>query len=410
MTQQLIQYVSDGFEKAKAGNALDVYQSVSLIHDRGELPSKSHYPFGWIIYYALHQAADTAIDIRKRMLARYLKLNVVKPHKLHSMILTEAIRLYKNAREFSYNKNPRDVTTFSIIKFTELWNPQYLRPGDWRRKELDGKILSSTAEKLLTHLVDEAPGTSASAPTPPFISELADQAIALFPGSPTLLYQRASLHILEKDTASALTLLKEATLGAPSKYYFWSRLASLINPEEDLRLHISLLYKALSAPGPEQFKGKIRIALAKAWISINAFSQALWELSIVKRLYESNTWHLSPDFNKTMEVIPAGTQPCNPENAYQRIRHLADDFVYESLPPLEVKKTYHKNPVASDKNKGYGASHVAWRVTDKDGNNFWLHPHRFKIPDNLPLGTPLIIRLHNGKPAKAELAENTQQS
>ena len=76
------------------------------------------------------------------MLARYLRLQVERPHKLHSMILTEAFRLYKDAAEASFiakNKegfNPvSDATRFSIVKFTNLWDLNNLRHGDWKRKE-----------------------------------------------------------------------------------------------------------------------------------------------------------------------------------------------------------------------------------------------------------------------------------
>ena len=85
--EDFIRFVSDGFDRAKQGRALGTYDSVLALMEESPLPAKSHYPFGWIIYYALHQSPDNEITGRKRMLARYLKLNVTKPHKLHSMIL-----------------------------------------------------------------------------------------------------------------------------------------------------------------------------------------------------------------------------------------------------------------------------------------------------------------------------------
>ena len=40
------------------------------------LPLKSLYPMGRIIYYALHQSPAHAIQERKMLLAHYLRLNV----------------------------------------------------------------------------------------------------------------------------------------------------------------------------------------------------------------------------------------------------------------------------------------------------------------------------------------------
>lgn len=401
MTQDITRFVSDGFDRAKAGNAKEVYAAVAPLHDNGSLPQKSHYPFGWIIYYALHQAADSAIDLRKRMLARYLKLNVAKPHKLHSMILTEAIRLYKDAKNLAFGRKKEEVTTFSISRFALLWNTANLRPGDWRRKEIEGKPLSSTAEKLITHWTDEI--LSGKETVPAQLSEILTTAMNMYPDSPSLLYQQASLHIHAKNEGQALPLLKKAILLSPSKYYLWSRLALLIDPASDLKLHISLLHRAISTPGPEEFKGKVRLSLAQAWLHAGVAPQALWELLTVKRIYEANGWHLSPAFNKAMEAIPQGTVPADPAPAYKRIEEVADSYIFDALPELEVQKTYHKAPAPGERNK-YGVPPIVWRVTDSSGMNYWLQPHRFKIQPHLPIGTMLRIRVSNGKPVKAVVA------
>ena len=403
---QLAQYISDGVDRAKAGKALEVYNAVAPHIDNDTLPPKSHYPTGWIIYYALHQAADSAVDIRKRMLAKYLKLRVAKPHKLHSMILTEAIRLYKDAANIAFNHQRDDMVRFSISRFAALWNLENLRPGDWRRKEFEGKQLSSTAEKLITLCVDECMETNTS-PSPE-LTAITDHALSLFPESHSLLYQRASLHILQTQPDQAIPLLKKAILIAPSKHYLWSRLASLVSPEKDLRLHVSLLFRSLSSPGPEQFKGKVRLALAKAWIYTKAYPQALYELLSFKHVYEQNGWHLSRHFNSILSQIPEGTSPDDPTPAYKRVEPIADSFIYDAIPALEVKKTYHKDPPQNAPSKGFNSNVVAWRVTDSEGRHYWIHPHRFKIPPHLPIGTPLKIKLNNGKPVKADLITEPQ--
>ena len=97
MQKSLEQQISDGVDLAKAGKALEVYSLLKGEFESGNVAAHSHYPLGWILYYALHQSGEKAFHERKVMLKQYLQLTLKKPHKLHSMILTEAIRLYTMA-------------------------------------------------------------------------------------------------------------------------------------------------------------------------------------------------------------------------------------------------------------------------------------------------------------------------
>lgn len=399
---EVVKYVSDGFEVAKGGDALNVYAAVKDIFDSGNLPAKSHYPFGWIIYYALHQSPDYEIENRKQMLATYLKLTVTKPHKLHSMILTEAVRLYKDSQNAAFGKKREETVHFSVVKFLSLWNLDNLRPGDWRRKDLEGKALSSTVEKMITVAVDELEYTR-SIPDK-ILVDVIDQALAAFPDSFNLYSQRATLHELMGETEQGKELLQKALLLAPGKFFLWSKLASFIDPEADMRLYVSLLYKALKSPGPEQFKGRIRLDLAKTWVSREMYSNALWELNRVKSIYEANGWHTPAMYQALMSKIPAGTAATDPEPMYQRVANLADDMLYSSIPAVEMKKTYHKNPEANSSAR-FGKPLVAWRLTDAQGNNIWFNPEKFGVDPHLPNGISINATIFNGKVVKASLAE-----
>lgn len=406
MEEKLAQYVSDGFVTAKNGDAITVYNNVAPYLEIGQLPAKSHYAFGWVIYYALHQQKDSEIALRKKMLANYLKLSLTKPHKLHSMVLTEAMRLYKNAKDVAFNMRGNDTPKFSLIKFCELWNLSNLRPGDWRRKEFEGKDTLSTVEKLITLYVDEAEETHAI-PSSSFM-EVMERALTEFPDSFTLMSQRAVLHQLTGNREAAKSLLRKALLYAPGKFFLWSRMAHQYSPEEDPRRHVALLYKGLRSPGQEQFKGRIRLSLAEAFVMKSQHHYALWELNRVRQTYEANGWHLPKKYNEVIGKIPQGTVAADPEQLYRKLEPLADEEVYDALPAIHVTKTYHKNPDPGQPKGGkasYGKPAVAWRVTDSEGNNYWLQPHRFKIPADLPLGTPLTIRVHDKRPVKAELIQ-----
>ena len=408
-TNDLIKFVSEGFDRAKSGMAVEVYGEVLSYAVHHSLHLKSHYPFGWIIYYALHQSETQAIKERKLMLAQYLKLQVEKPHKLHSMILTEAIRLYKDAsyasslEKLKEGFNPiTDATRFSIVKFSDLWDLNNLRPGDWRRKEHEGKELPSTVEKLITSYVDEL--YAARIPASPEFMAIINKALAEYPASSNLYAQCAQLYELEGDKEAAIGMLRNAILASSSKFFLWSRLAALITDKDDLRLKVSLLYKALRCPGQEEFKGKIHLNLAAALAQGGAFPQAKWELKYVKGLYEGNGWNLPRLYRETEKKIPGGTQAADPTAIYKKVETLADDYIYESLPNVSVKKTFHK-PAAdiTDRYSNRRPGRTAWRVTDAGGNNYWFTPAHFNIPENLPTGTPLSIKVFNGKVVKAIL-------
>lgn len=408
-TNELIQFISDGFDRAKGGSAVEVYAEVITYYDRRDLPLKSHYAFGWIIYYALHQSPKHAIRERKQMLARYLSLQVERPHKLHSMILTEALRLYKDAAEAAFiTKNKEgfntvtDSTRFSIVKFTDMWDLNNLRPGDWRRKAHEGKELPSTVEKLITSYVDEL--YAARIPASPEFMAIIDRALIEYSGSSNLYAQCAQLYELSGDKETAIGMLRNAILTSSSKFFLWSRLASLITDKDELRLKVSLLYKALRCPGQEEFKGKTHLSLASALAEGGAFSQAIWELKYVKGLYKEKDWNLPRLYRETEKKIPVGTQAADPEAIYKKVESLADDYIYEFLPEISVKKTYHKP--ATETTDRYGnrrAGRTAWRVADSQGNNYWLTPSYYNIQENLPTDTPLKIKVFNGKVVKAFL-------
>ena len=409
-TNEIIQFVSDGFDRAKAGAAVETYNAIIHHPELRDLPHRSHYPMGWIIYYALHQSPAHAIQERKMLLAHYLRLNVEKPHKLHSMILNEAFRLYKDAADAATiarlkgGFNPAtDSTRFSIVKFMELWNLDHIRPTDWNRKEHEGKLLSSTVEKLITHYTDELYGMH-TPPSAEFIG-IVNQAMVAYPPTTNLFAQRAQLHELSGEKEAAIEMLRHAILTSSSKFYLWSRLANLITDKENMRLKVSLLYKALCCPGQEEFKGKIHLHLAATLAEGGAMPQAKWELIYVKDLYTKNDWYLPKLYRETESKIPAGTEPADPSAIYRKVAHLADDFIYEILPEIEARKTYHK--AAAETTDRYGnrrMGQTAWRLTDSNGANYWFNPGKYAIQENLPADTRVRIKVYGGKVVKARLA------
>ncbi|MBD5290729.1 MAG: hypothetical protein HDS24_01450 [Bacteroides sp.] len=396
---EIIKLVSDGVDRAKAGKALEVFASVAPLHDNDSLPVSSHYAFAWIIYYALHQSPAKDILGRKRLLARYFSLNVKRPHKQHSMILTEAIRLHGDASALSREVpdfRQKDTPRFSIVRFMELWDFANLRPGDWRRKENEGKLLPSTVEKLATAYINELAAENRPAPEP--FMAIARRILEVNSPGANQYAQMGRLCELAGNREEAREFLRKALLCCPTKPYLWSRLASLLEERQHLKLRVALLYKALSIPGPEDFKGRVRLKMAETLANGAACQQAAWELMQVKNNYERNGWNLPAKYAEVRLRIPADTLPVDPTPAYRRTESLADDYLVASLPLLAVAKTYHK--AAADKIDRYGRKRkkpVAWRVTDESGAHYWFEPSAFGLSEDLPIGTKLQIRLFGGK-------------
>ena len=408
-TNEIIQFVSDGFDRAKAGYAVEVYSSIVNNPEMRELPRKSHYPMGWIIYYALHQSPEHAIQERKQLLAHYLRLDVAKPHKLHSMILTEAFRLYKDVKSSVLSLKSSVSGTqsfaevrFSIVKFAELWDLANIRPTDWNRKEHEGKQLPSTVEKLITHYVDELYSMRV-APSDDFMA-IVNRALVAYPPTANLFAQSAQLYELGGEKEKAIEMLRNAILASSTKFYLWTRLANLITDKDDLRLKVSLLYKALICPGQDDFKGKVHLRLAEALAEGGAFPQAKWELEHVKGFYGNKGWNLPRLYKDTEKKIPSGTVAVDPKAIYGKTAHMADDFIYESLPEVPVKKTYHK--AATETTDRYGnrrPGQTAWRVTDAEGNNYWFNPGRYGIREDLPMESQVAVKVFGGKVVKARV-------
>lgn len=406
---KLIKLVSDGFEQAKGGAAAEVYAEVLPYYDNQTLPLKSHYAFGWIIYYALHQSPSHAIKERKQMLARYLNLQVERPHKLHSMILIEALRLYKDVKSSAVSLKTSDSSLqssaeprFSIVKFSDHWNLSNLRAGDWNRKMHEGKELPSTVEKLITHYVDEL-YSSHTLPGAEFLI-IIERALKEYPGSSNLYAQCAQLSENAGDKEGAIEMLRKAILLSSSKFFFWSRLAALITDKDSLRLKVSLLYRALRCPGQEDFKGKIHLSLAASLADGGAYPQAKWELEYVKDFYSAKGWNLPRLYRETENKMPKNAEAADPSGIYKKIEHMAEDFIYEPLPEIPVRKTFHKP--ATETTDRYGKrrqGQTAWRVTDSEGNNYWFNPAKHGIPENLPTDTELRAKVFNGKVVKASL-------
>ena len=170
--------VQQAYAQAKAGNGEGAYTTVSSIYNDGRLPDDQTNAYGWIIYYSLKQQSDNDVERlvveRKRRLMRYIELGLPSPSLLHSLILSEAVRIERTT-----------PLKFVLHNFFDLWGGSAkLRPEDWKQFEGEHGTLPSLVEKLITVYVKEVM-TDGRDPSEDFVA-LIDKALETFDNNQNL--------------------------------------------------------------------------------------------------------------------------------------------------------------------------------------------------------------------------------
>jgi len=371
-----------GEDSKEKGKAMAAYTLMANYYDSGELDSSFYTDFGWIIYRALHEDNSDDVVRRKKMLNKYLQLKLESPSLLHSLILTEAVKIEKAT-----------PLQFLFSGFLNLWNLENLRDEDWKRGESgEGRSLPSLVEKMITVYVREMDITPTVSPSQEFLSVL-DQALDKFPDNEHLPRYKALLLIKEGNGQEAVTFYKQLLKKSPMKIYLWSELAELI---EDSNLKTGLLCKALSFNQPEEYLGKIRLALANQFCINKMYGNALAEINQVKSVYEKMGWHLSSELQQVAGIIPQGTEPANNKVVYDEYSLVADAYIYSDVPLETVIKIGERQIEGGTQN---GGSHdkksrpmIKWILLAKDNSTFSIKPKKFALPRKSPDGTCLEVR------------------
>ncbi len=148
--------------KKKKGDAYQSYATISQIYDKGELPNRFFTDYGWVIYRALHQNPQLDVIERKKLLVHYLSLNLPTPSTLHSLILSEAVRIEQAV-----------PLSFLFSAFLDKWDLANLRDEDWVGGENEqGQQLPSLVEKTITVYVKEMLITHEVSPSDDFLNVL----------------------------------------------------------------------------------------------------------------------------------------------------------------------------------------------------------------------------------------------
>lgn len=249
----------------RSENVVAACRALSECYDRKELGEGLYNDYGWLLYYALKQTDVKDVASRKRLLSRYLGLNLERPSILHSLILAEGIKMEQNT-----------PLQFRIRDFVGMWGLENLREEDWLQYKTEaGNTLPSLVEKLIGVYAKELK-TDHARPSEDFC-ELLDKAVVRFANNQNMPYFKANVLIAQGRSEDAIGYYKEMILRFPSKFYLWSQLAALT---EDADIRLGLLCKAVNTGEDEGYIGGVRLRLAALLAERGLYAHAQHELDL----------------------------------------------------------------------------------------------------------------------------------
>lgn len=366
-------------ENAKDGDVNDqTLNKFQNLFNAGNLQEGLYTDFGWLIYYHL-KATDLKISFkRKQLLHLYFKLNLHRPDFLHSLILSEAIKVEKNT-----------PLQFRIRDFMKLWGWDNFIEDDWKQYTNEKGHKPSRIEKLISVYAKEL--ITDGIESPKEFTELVDKALDRFSNNQYLpLYKAQVLKSLGK-LEDAVNYYRDLILKSPSKAFLWNQAAELV---EDIDLGIALLCKAISVEKDEAFIGGVRLNLISSLIENGLLGQAKYELERYENFYKSKNWSLKPDFHELVSKIPTDIISENTDSLYRQSFPLAEEFIYGNIPSEFAIKISDK---LIDDNKHPGEKITQWNLRTRNGLFRLLKPNKFGLDKKEKNGTPFDIKIDNGK-------------
>lgn len=374
------QEVKNAYENAKNGDdAFALYQQVASWHDDGTLDNRLYNTFGWLIYYALKQTDLKDATKRKRLLFKYLNLELPRPSMLHSLILGEAVKVEENT-----------PLLFRIRDFVRLWGLENLREEDWAQFKTDGGYVTpSVVEKLIKVYTRELKNDGVEAPEE-FVA-LVDDALAKYPNNQYMPSYKADVLISLGRSQEALDYYKNMILLSPSKYYLYDRVADLV---EDIDLKIGLLSKALTSGADDDYLGAVRLKLASLLCRKNMGENAKYELDKYHEIYQKNRWGLKSSFLEMFNSLRFITSAANNDALYHEYAAGADEFIYSSLPSIVAVKVGEKK---DEDRKRPGRMITTWILRTGNETIRLRKPTKFQLDRHTNNGTVFDVKLHEGR-------------
>ncbi|WP_339844867.1 hypothetical protein [uncultured Dokdonia sp.] len=291
--------------------------------------------------------------------------------KWHSEILNLSERFMKENDEWRFHN------------FFKNWNPENLRPADWKETKKDENTYKPLATKVLKKAF-EVLKSQTSEQNLSWLIQPYETAIKLFPDDEWLLREKALLHFKNNELELAIKIYKQLVLELSTKHYVWQEFSNCIISDNPIK--IGMLSKALSLEKNEDFLGDIHLDLASALISEKLLENALIELESYKNHREIKGWKLSPIFDELHKKTSSKELNLKDNRElYKKYIPFAEDYTYADFNWTEV--------VLADKWKDKKGKE---RLTFTDGKTieFVIGKNRFEIFKKTELGQVLQFKLH----------------
>lgn len=367
--------MKEAIEKAKnGGDAIGLHQHFLRLNEEGEIDRQLFADFGWLTYYALKATPVNDSYKRKILLNLYLKLELERPSILHSLILSEAIKVEQNT-----------PLQFRIRDFVRMWGLDNLREDDWAQfTTAAGNTLPSTVEKLIGVYAKElkTDGVEASED----FAELVDKALERFPLSQNMPYFKAAVLLSQGHREEALKYYRQLILRFPSKFYLWHQASELV---DDLDTKIGLLSKALSCGDDEGFLGSVRLRLASLLMQKGLAENAKTELEKYRTTYQSRGWNLKPEFWNLYNPIASIESTSDNRQIYKDYSAYAEQFIYSELPSQTAVKVSEKQ--LDDRNHP-GRRFTQWSIRTQSGILRLKKPAKYGLNPRTPNGAIFTIK------------------
>lgn len=150
--------------------------------------------------------------------------------KWHSEILNLAERFMKENDEWRF------------LNFFKNWNPENLRPDDWKETKKDENTYKPLATKVIKRAFENLK-TQTSEQDLMWLIQPYEKAIKLFPDDEWLLREKALLHLKNNEFELAIKIYKQLVLVLSDKHYVWQEFSDCIVSDNSLK--IGMLSKAL---------------------------------------------------------------------------------------------------------------------------------------------------------------------
>ena len=338
---------------------------------------------GWRALRALQEMPIEEVVERKRLLFKYLQLDLMKPSLLHSRIMEEALKMER-----------ADSKEFAFCKFADLWGLDSFRPEDWEQRQTKtGHILPSNVEKAITSY-NKALQADPEQEASNAYRQLIIDAIIKYPRNIHLPRYAAQLLARDGLVSEALEAYKRLLMKTSDKFYLWEDLANLVDSPD---VEMGMLAGAITSGVYDEFLSNIRLRMADLLCNAQLYANAQTELDRYQRAHQMKGWGLSRKFYNVANRIPRGTVGVDNRPLYQKYKALAEDFLFANVEPTLMVKVWENKEMRNDK------SVISWQMRC-DQESVWLHPKRFHLDFRSRNGSMFLVKLVDGKAVWAKPA------